>query len=172
MEQSFNDSSAYKNVKTVSIVFIILSSLVIFSKLIGLFSLFLIDSYKEFANNIEVQEIDMNMSINSQLALKIVAILISLFILVFSINLIKYKESARKGLINSLIVCIIFFMVSPILSNYVFSDVQTDSRFDSMIESMTGAIMFLTYFWAIAKTIGFIFVIRFLNKGEVKQICS
>lgn len=172
MEHSFDDSLAYKNVKTVAVVFIILSSLQIFSKLIGLFSLFLFDSFKEYADTMEFQEFNIDMSVNVQLALKTLTIIISVFILIYSISLLKYKDSARKGLITSLIVCIIYLLILPILTTYVFPEAKTNSMFNSFFESMKDFILFVSYFWAIGISVGFIFVIRFLNKASVKQICN
>jgi hypothetical protein len=147
------------NISVLGIILIILSVLGIISTILD------INRFSAMTDLSNKFGIDNSSYVTSHTILIILKILLSISVLVFSILVIKNKKPGRLGLIISLVVVIFYMLIAPsIPGDEVFR--PTPIPYDDSFDRMT---LLYSHIFYIAISVGIIFIIRYLNKKEIKQ---
>ncbi|HCY77204.1 MAG TPA: hypothetical protein DHV28_14890 [Ignavibacteriales bacterium] len=151
---------AKNNIKVLGIILIVLSVLGIISTILD-FNQF--NEMKDLSNRFGI---DNSSYVSSHSILIILELLLSVSVLVFSILLINHKKIGRIGLIISLVVAIFYILIAPLIpGDEVFRPQPVP--YDNTSENVA---LLISYIFYIAIAVGIIFIIRYLNKKEIKQL--
>jgi len=149
-----------KNIKVLGIILIVLSVLGILKATLDL------NRFNEMKDLSNKFGLDNSFYVSSQTILIILKVLVSVSILAFSIFLIKYKKVGRVGLITCFVFAIAYILIAPLIpGDEVFR--PKSIPYDNSSANMT---LLISYIFYIALSIGIIFIIRYLNKKEIKQL--
>jgi hypothetical protein len=148
------------NIKVLGIILIVLSVLGIISTILD-FNQF--NEMKDLSNKFGI---DNSSYVSSHSILIILELLLSVSVLVFSILLINHKKIGRIGLIISLVVAIFYILIAPLIpGDEVFR--PQPIPYDNSSENVA---LLISYIFYVAISVGIIFIIRYLNKKEIKQL--